>query len=49
MAESQTIIRVELFEDRAAVTRRIHLPQAPGRHVVELTGLSPLVRQAGIA
>lgn len=36
--------RVELFEDRAAITRRIALPTAAGRHVLRVDGVSPLVR-----
>lgn len=36
------VVRVELFEDRAAVTRRLVLPIA-GRHVLQIDGISPLV------
>jgi uncharacterized protein (TIGR02231 family) len=35
---------VELFEDRASVTRRVALP-GPGRHVVAIEGISPLVSE----
>jgi uncharacterized protein (TIGR02231 family) len=37
--------RIELFEDRAAVIRRIVLPDGPGRHHVVVEGLSPLLME----
>lgn len=45
MAEAQVteapVERVELFEDRASVTRRVTV--APGRHELAIEGVSPLV------
>ncbi|HHO53186.1 MAG TPA: mucoidy inhibitor MuiA family protein [Deltaproteobacteria bacterium] len=38
------VIRVELFEDRAAVTRSLTLP-APGRHRLRIGPLTPLVSE----
>ncbi len=52
MADVQTVpsevVKVELFEDRAAVTRRVHIP-GQGRHVVVLAGLTPLVREQAVS
>ena len=42
------VVRVELFEDRAAVTRRIAL-DAPGRHHLRVGPLSPLVSAEAIS
>lgn len=44
-----TLVLVELFEDRAAITRRVALPEAPGRYELVLEGLSPLLREAGLS
>jgi uncharacterized protein (TIGR02231 family) len=41
--------RVELFEDRASVTRAVSLPPEAGRHHLVIRGLSPLVREAGLS
>jgi len=41
--------RVELFEDRASVTRRVAIPAEAGRHHLVIPGLSPLVREAGLS
>lgn len=39
------IERIELFEDRAAVTRRVRLPDGAGRRLVRIAGISPLVSE----
>ena len=44
-----TLVQVELFEDRAAITRRVVLPEAPGRYELVIDGLSPLLREAGLS
>lgn len=44
MDSAAPIVRVELFEDRAAVTRRLALPAA-GRHVLRVGPLTPLVSE----
>lgn len=42
------MVRVELFEDRVAVTRRLQL-DGPGRHRVRIGPLSPLVRAEAVS
>lgn len=50
MAEILTkLVRVDLFEDRATVVRELELPSAPGRHNLEIRGLSPLVAEARLS
>jgi uncharacterized protein (TIGR02231 family) len=46
--DSAPIVRVELFEDRAAVTRRLHIPAA-GRQQLRLGPLTPLVHERGLS
>jgi uncharacterized protein (TIGR02231 family) len=41
------VVRVELFEDRAAVTRELTLP-SPGRHRLRIGPVSPVVSERGI-
>jgi uncharacterized protein (TIGR02231 family) len=45
---SAPIVRVELFEDRAAVTRRVTIPAA-GRQQLRLGPLTPLVTERGLS
>lgn len=51
MAElvAPAVERVELFEDRATVTRRVALPAAPGRQVLTVGPLSPLIRATDLS
>jgi len=41
--------RVELFEDRASITRKVAIPAQAGRHHLVVPNLSPLLREAGIS
>lgn len=47
MAEARPI-RVDLFQDRCLVVRRLNLPEA-GRHKIVVEGLSPLIRERAVS
>ncbi|MCB9760627.1 MAG: DUF4139 domain-containing protein [Alphaproteobacteria bacterium] len=43
------VTRVELFEDRASVTREVPLPATPGRYRLRIGPMTPLVRSEALS